>query len=222
MRQFRLLPELILPTIRAVRWGPMAVSGTFSLALLVFTLRPGEPVEIQGVVTWLRIVTVTGIIGSAFLLDDPSRPTTEAVTCSILLRRILRAAVALPPMAAWWGTALVYAMSLLPSEAPLPIRALTLEAAALFCVTMAMAAASIRHRPEWAAGTVVAPALFVMIGIGLALPDGLALFVDPPNPPISTTSDWHAAHQRWGGVLCLAILVVLFESRDPARGLSLR
>jgi hypothetical protein len=47
-------------------------------------------------VVWLRITMVVGALGYAFLLDDPSEPTTQAVTGSLLLRRALRVALLLP------------------------------------------------------------------------------------------------------------------------------
>jgi hypothetical protein len=100
----------------------------------------------ERLVLWLRIAMTVGALGCAFLLDDPSEPTTEGVAGSLLLRRSLRVALLLPATAAWWA-ATVWRVRAVHPGLPLPVAALTLEAAALLAVTVALAAAGSRLSP---------------------------------------------------------------------------
>ena len=160
-RQLRLIPPLLVPTARAVAWWPPLAAFTVSLGLLALAVRPGSVLEAEELVQWLRIAIVTGALGCAFLLDDPSEPTTEGVAGSLLLRRALRVALLLPATAAWW-VAVVWRIRAVYPAVSLPIAAFTLEVAALLAVTMALAAAGSRLAPERRGGVVAAPALLAL------------------------------------------------------------
>jgi fluoroquinolone transport system permease protein len=207
-RQLRLVPALLVPTARAVGWAAPLAAFALSLGLLVLAVRRGQA---SSAVVWLRITMVVGALGYAFLLDDPSEPTTEAVAGSLLLRRALRVALLLPATAAWWAAA-VWRVRVVHPGAPLPVAALTLEAGALLAVTVALAATGSRLAPEQRGGVVAAPALLAVTGAAILLPARVALYALPGNP------GWDGAHQRWALLLGLALAAFAAASRDPAHG----
>jgi hypothetical protein len=210
LRQLRLVPALLVPTVRAVGWAPPLAAFTLSLGLLVLTVERVQGLQAGGLVVWLRITMAVGALGSAFLLDDPSEPTTEAVAGSLLLRRALRVALLLPATAAWWAAA-VWRVRAVHPAVPLPIAALTLEAGTLLAVTIALAAAGSHLAPERRGGVVATPALFAVTGAGILLPARVALYALPGSP------GWDGAHHRWATLLGLALAAFATASRDPAR-----
>jgi len=208
-RQLRLIPALLVPTARAVAWWPPLAAFTVSLGLLALAVRPGSVLEAEELVQWLRIAIVTGALGCAFLLDDPSEPTTEGVAGSLLLRRALRVALLLPATAAWW-VAVVWRIRAVYPAVSLPIAAFTLEVAALLAVTMALAAAGSRLAPERRGGVVAAPALLALTSAAFLLPARIGLYAQPGS------GVWDGAHRRWALLLGLALVAFAVASRDPA------
>jgi fluoroquinolone transport system permease protein len=164
----------------------------------------------ERLVLWLRIAMTVGALGCAFLLDDPSEPTTEGPAGSLLLRRSLRVALLLPATAAWWA-ATVWRVRAVHPGLPLPVAALTLEAAALLAVTVALAAAGSRMAPERRGGVVAAPALLALASAAFLLPARLALYAQPSG------AAWDGAHRRWTLLLGLALAAFAAASRNPAR-----
>ena len=146
-RQLRLVPALLVPTARAVGWAAPLAGFALSLGLLALAVRPGLELPAGRLVLWLRLAMTVGALGCAFLLEDPSEPTTEGVAGSLLLRRSLRVALLLPATAAWW-VGVVWRVQAVHPGLPLPVAALTLEPAALLAVTVALAAAGSRLAPE--------------------------------------------------------------------------
>jgi hypothetical protein len=208
-RQLRLVPALLVPTARALGWGAPLAGFALSLGLLALAVRPGLELPAGRLVLWLRIAMAVGALGCAFLLDDPSEPTTQAVAGSLLLRRALRVALLLPATAAWWAAALWRVRAVHP-RLPLPVAALTLEAAALLAVTVALAAAGSRLAPERRGGVVAAPALLALASAAFLLPTRVALYAEPGG------AAWDGAHQRWALLLGLALAAFAAASRDPA------
>ena len=208
-RQLRLVPALLVPTTHAVGWGPPLAAFTVSLGLLALAVRPGSVLEAEELEQWLRIAIVTGALGWAFLLDDPSEPTTEGVAGSLLLRRALRVALLLPATAAWW-VAVVWRIRAVYPAVSLPVAAFTLEAAALLAVTLALAAAGSRLAPERRGGVVAAPALLALAFAATLLPGRVALYAQP------VSAAWDGAHRRWALLLGLALAAFAAASRDPA------
>jgi hypothetical protein len=208
-RQLRLVPALLVPTARAVGWGAPLAAFTLSLGLLALAARPGPALPADLLVRWLRITMTLGALGCAFLLDDPSEPTTEGVAGSLLLRRTLRVALLLPATTAWWIAALWRVREVQP-RVPLPSAALTLEAVALLAVTIALAAAGSRLAPERRGGVVAAPALLAVVSAAFLLPSRVALYAQPAS------AAWAGAHQRWALLLALALAAFAAASRDPA------
>lgn len=211
LRQLRLVPALLVPTARAVGWAPPLAAFALSVGLLVLAVRRGQASSAEGLVVWLRITMVVGALGYAFLLDDPSEPTTEAVVGSLLLRRTLRVALLLPATAAWWAAA-VWRVRVVRPGVPLPVAALTLEVGALLAVTVALAGVGTRLAPERRGGVVAAPALFAVVCTVILLPARVALYAMPGSP------GWDGAHQRWAMLLGFALAAFAAASRDPAFG----
>jgi hypothetical protein len=208
-RQFRLVPALLVPTARAVGWAPPLAGFALSLGLLALAVRPGLELPAGRLVLWLRLAMTAGALGCAFLLDDPSEPTTEGVAGSLLLRRSLRVALLLPATAAWWA-GVVWRVRAVHPGLPLPVAALTLEAAALLAVTVALAAAGSRLAPERRGGVVAAPALLALTSAAFLLPAQVTLYAQPGS------ATWDGAHQRWVLLLGLALATFATASRDPA------
>ena len=208
-RQFRLVPALLVPTARAVGWAPALAAFALSLGLLALAVRPDLALPPADLVRWLRLAMIVAALGYAFLLDDPSEPTTEGVAGSLLLRRSLRVVLLLPATAAWWAAVLWRVQEVHP-ELPLPVAALTLEAAALLAVTMALAAAGSRLAPERRGGVVAAPALLALTSAAFLLPARVALYAQPGS------AAWTGAHRRWALLLGLALATFAAASRDPA------
>jgi hypothetical protein len=209
-RRLRLVPALLVPTARAVGWGPPLAAFTVSLGLLALAVRPGLALPTGQLVLWLRIAMIAAALGWAFLLDDPSEPTTEGVAGSLLLRRALRMSLLLPATAAWW-VAVAWRVRAVYPRMPLPFAALTLEAAALLAVAVALAAAGSRLAPERRGGVVAAPVLLALASAAALLPARIALYALPGSP------GWAGAHHRWAMLLGLALAAFAAASRDPAR-----
>jgi hypothetical protein len=208
-RQLRLVPALLVPTFRAVGWAAPLAGFALSLGLLALAVRPGLELPAGRLVLWLRLAMTTGALGCAFLLDDPSEPTTEGVAGSLLLRRALRVALLLPAAAVWWVAVVWRVRAVLPGL-PLPVAAFTLEAAALLAVTVALAAAGSRLAPERRGGVVAAPALLALASAGFLLPAQVTLYAEPGS------AAWDGAHRRWALLLGLALAAFAAASRDPA------
>jgi hypothetical protein len=208
-RQLRLVPALLIPTTRAIGWGPPLAAFTLSLGLLALAVRPGSALAAEQLLLWLRIAMIVAALGWAFLLDDPSEPTTEGVAGSLLLRRALRMALLLPATAAWW-VAVVWRVRAVYPTMPLPVAALTLEAAALLAVTVALGAAGSRLAPERRGGVVAAPALLALASAAGLLPAQVALYAQPGS------AAWYTAHHRWAVLLGLGLAAFAAASRDPA------
>jgi fluoroquinolone transport system permease protein len=209
-RQLRLVPALLVPTARAVGWVPALAAFVLSLGLLALAVRRGLDTPPAELVRWVRLAIIVAALGYAFLLDDPSEPTTEGVAGSLLLRRSLRVvALLLPATAAWW-VGVVWRVQAVHPGLPLPVAALTLEAAALLAVTVALAAAGSRLAPERRGGVVAAPALLALTSAAFLLPAQVTLYAQPGS------AAWDGAHRRWALLLGLALAAFALASRDPA------
>jgi hypothetical protein len=212
-RQFRLVPALLVPIARAVGWVPALAAFALSLGLLALAVRPGLEIAPADLLRWLRLAMIVAALGYAFLLDDPSEPTTEAVAGSLLLRRTLRVVLLLPATAAWW-VAVVWRVRAVHPELPLPVAALTLEAAALLAVTLALAAAGSHLAPERRGGVVAALALLALASAAFLLPARVMLYAPPGG------ATWDGAHRRWAALLGLALAAFALASRDPPTAAS--
>ncbi|MFF9280051.1 ABC transporter [Streptomyces griseosporeus] len=198
---------LIRPTVRALPRGPLlagAVTGLLVAALP--RLLPGLGTPETGAVL-LRVSALAMALGLAFLLDDPSRPTTETTPAGRPLKVGLRAALLAPLAALAWSGALL----LLPRDARPPLAGLTLEAVTLAATALALAAATVRTSAEPEPGRAAAVGLLALVVAGTLLPDRWGLFVAPGSP------QWAAAHGRWAAVLAAAVIVWTVSVPEPLR-----
>jgi len=209
------------PTVRAIRWQPLLGAAGAAAVLVFLTTRTrfvfGAPVPDVGErILWLRMGAILLAMGAAFLLDDPSEETTRHVPTTMLSRRLIRAALAFPIIAAAWAVLLWTALHASIVKQPFPIAALTLEAVGLVAVTLALAVGLRAFVPERLGGVAAAPALLVVVGAmyGLQyLPGHQLLF--PLDPTDRVT--WSQAHDLWRFVALGALLTLVALSLDPGR-----
>ena len=206
----RQLHQLAPALLRSVRWQP-TVAGAAIAAVLLGIRRDhlGHPAQ---AITVLRVVALLLAVGVAFALDDRSRRTVQSVPSPAWWRVVGQASVALVPAVSAWVAALGWVST---RTDDLPVPGLSLEAAALVAVGLALAAGLVRWRDLVDPGTVAGPVLLVS-GLMIAqLPERVALMV-APGPA------WPAAHLRWSALLVAAGAVVLLAVRDPAARSPLR
>lgn len=205
----RVLPSLLAPTARVLPWAPLLTATGLGLAIVsvpaAMSVTLGPP-DLSGL---LRAAAVCGALGMAFGLDDPAARSLETVPTPRPLRYAVRVATLVAAAAAWWAVAL--AVTVAGAEqgigAALPLRGLTLEAAGIAAVALAVAAVRLRLRPD-GGGLVAAPAVLALVLAASALPQRVALFVSPDSDL------WRAAHERWVVVLALAVGALAWASRQ--------
>jgi hypothetical protein len=201
MSQLRQLAPALL---RSVRWQPtVAAAGIAAVILGVRRDHLGHPAQ---AITVLRVVALLLAVGLAFALDDRSRRTVQSVPSPAWWRAAGQASVALVPAVAAWVAALGWVST---RSGDLPVLSLSLEAAALVAVGLALAAGLVRRRDLVDPGTVAGPVLLVSGLIIAELPERFALMVGP-GP------GWTAAHLRWSALLAAAVAITLLAVRDPA------
>ena len=206
----RQLRQLAPALLRSVRWQP-TVAGAAIAAVLLGVRRDHLGHSAQAV-TALRAVALLLAVGVAFALDDRSRRTVQSVPSPAWWRAVGQASVALVPAVVAWVAALVWVST---RTGDLPALALSLEAAALVAVGLALAAGLVRWRDLVDPGAVAGPVLLVS-GLMIAqLPERVALMVGP-GP------GWSAAHLRWSALLAAAVAILLLAVRDPAARTPLR
>ncbi|MEW2358888.1 hypothetical protein [Spirillospora sp. NPDC029432] len=194
---------LVRPLARSLPWRNLAAAGALGLALAA--VPRFADLEAGVILYLLRMAALAGALGAAFVLDDPSRETTEVVPASRALRQALRVAVVLPALAAWW-MALLYVGD--PGHR-LPWAALTLEAVALCALAWAMAGAALRFTASAAPGLAVGGILLVLfIASALIPPD------QTPLVPLGH-SNWSEVHSLWTALLVLSLLSWAATTREP-------
>jgi fluoroquinolone transport system permease protein len=206
----RQLPQLAPALLRSVRWQPtVAAAGIVAVILGVRRDHLGHPAQAMLV---LRVVALLLAVGLAFALDDRSRRTVQSVPSPAWWRAAGQVSVALVPALAAWIAALGWVST---RAGDLPVLALSLEAATLAAVGLALAAGLVRWREVLDPGAVAGPVLLVSGLMVTQLPVRVAVVVGP-GP------SWTAAHLRWSAVLAAAVAVVLLALRDPAARSPLR
>lgn len=195
MRGLRQAALLVRPTVHSLSWAPLAGGSAVALAFLALTD--------QGV-TEFRLAAIGICVGAAFILDDAAATTVASAPTSLLVRRALRVALAVVPLAAVWA--------LLSSFADgVAWWAVSLELAAMLALTLAAAALAGRIRGDGRGGVAAGPALLAFLAAAyLLLPSRWGLFPASPDDPF-----WMAAHQRWALILLAGVLGVLWVGRDP-------
>ncbi|GIJ46556.1 hypothetical protein Val02_34420 [Virgisporangium aliadipatigenens] len=210
------LQALLRPTGRVVGWLPFGVGAGVGLAMAGAASRLFDKLGPADAATLLRMAAVCGALGAAFLLDDPAVRTTRVVAVGRGARLGVRLALVVPVLALWWGAALAIVGSALTAPARLPVGALTVEAAALVCGALAVAAGTVRGAESGRAGPVAAPVVVFGVVVAFQLPYGWALIVPPGD------ARWTDAHQRWGVLVGVGLAGLWWAGREPVRDRAAR
>jgi hypothetical protein len=205
---------LLRPTARAMTWIPLLVAAAIGTAIVAVPVVTGLDLTPNDVANLLRFAAVFAGLGAAFLLDDPAATTTSVVPTPRRLRHAVRFVVAVPVLAVWWGFLWWTTVAgVQPGTAPgWLLRGLTVEAAAVAAVAFALASAALRRLPDGAAGVIAAPALLAAVVSATALPAPVELLVPPGGGP--GAGRWNTAHRWWWAVIAVAVIVVIWTSRD--------
>jgi hypothetical protein len=213
---------LLVPARRLFRWQPLA-GAWLAGAMISFQMTKGYPCLEHGTCLPLaarvgaaRLCAVLLALAAAFLLDDPAEDALAHVPTPRWLIRTIRLAIALPVLAVLW-LAGVWITRRTMVGAGYPIRALTLEAASMCALSLAVAAAAARHGAAGGGGIAGAPSLLVLLA-GLLFASGRWDLL----PESSQLPQWHQAHVLWSVVLLAGLAGLAFWSRDPGRSLRIR
>ncbi|WP_338059281.1 ABC transporter [Streptomyces oceani] len=215
----RLVAVLLRTESRALPWRSPLAAALVGLLLAAVPWAFAPELD-QGVrLNVLRATALCGALAAAFLLDDPARHTTGAVPVPRPLRQALRVGLVLPVAALWWAAALLLSQrgdAAVRAEG-LPYGAVTLEAATLCALAVALSAGVVRCTGVCAPGAGVGGAVLALVVVVMALqPDGFELFVPLRDPR------WEVAHQRWAVLLAVAVLGWAGCAPDPVRRLGRR
>ncbi|GAA4983039.1 ABC transporter [Streptomyces hyderabadensis] len=198
--------QLVGPLWRTLPWRALAAAGTLGLLVAAGPLATGaEPAPWQTLLV-LRGVALIGALGLVFLLDDPARHLTAPVPAPRPVRQALRVALVAPMAVLWWTAVLLLSHS---ASRP-PAGAVSLEAAAVGVLALAVAALAVRLTDEASPGPFVAAALLLIAVLApLLAPEGWALFVQADDPR------WPAGHDRWALLLAVAAVVGALCGPEP-------
>lgn len=199
---------LLVPLARTLPWRALGAAGAVGLLVAAVPRLLGDGSTDWLALNLLRAAALALAAGLAFLLDDPARHTTTPVPVRRPVRQLLRAALVVPFAALFWTAAVL----LVPAAVRPPVGAVTLEAATMFTLALALSAAAIRFREEPRPGTGVTAVLLIGAVLSpLLLPDRWELVV-------TVTDDrWAAAHERWGVLLAAASAVFAMCGMEPVR-----
>jgi len=191
---------LVPPSARTIRWGSFTVvAGVAALAVWTGGRKGANPASFA-----LPVATALLCVWLCFLFDDPAAETSSGSATPLLLRRGVRAAIAVPAAASAW-----FACTWI---GPLtgPTGAMTISFGALVLVALGAGAAAVRVVGGSRSG-LFAAAVVVFVALVLPVAAGRPPTVDPSLPP------WGAPAAYWGLVAALAVAVLVTAHRDPAR-----
>ncbi|MDG4826080.1 hypothetical protein O7635_29885 [Asanoa sp. WMMD1127] len=192
------------PALRATRWTPLLAALLVGYAMLGVPVAATGPLDPLLVVVLLRLAALCAGLGIGFLFDDPARPTTETVPSPAWLPLAARVAGGGVLVAGWWwATLATAAVAAGPAAVGLPRGDLTLEAATVAVVVLAVATVVWRRAARGTVGLVAAPAFLAAAFAAGFLPDRVALLVALDHPA------WSAAHDRWAALLGAAALATV-------------
>jgi hypothetical protein len=194
-------------------WRAIGAAGTLGLLLAAAPRLMGEGADGRLALNVLRASALAFALGAAFALDDPARHTTAVVPTRRAVRHGLRALLVAPLAAVWWTAALL----LVPEGVRPPAADVTVEAATALALALTGAALAVHRGDSARPGQAVAGFLLALAVLGpLLTPGSRALFVTPDD------ARWAAAHDRWGVLLCAAVVVGAACATEPRRRLALR
>jgi hypothetical protein len=221
--QLELVRQLVVPTARSMTWVPLAVAA-LTAPLITHFMAGSSMHGLSDRLNALRIAGVAVAVAMGFVLDDPARDSTQHQPVPLLLRRTLRAGLALPAVALIWAVCLWLGFrtwgqpdpfSGVPSlelAGDLPLAALTLEFAGLVAVALALSAAATPFVPEAMGGVAAGPIVILLALVGALLSAVVPLFVSDPTGP-----RWEMAHKAWWAILATGLAAFALWSGDPGR-----
>jgi hypothetical protein len=205
------VPALLRPTARAMRWRPFLAAAGLGLAVVAVPAAGSVVLTGHDLVTLMRIAALCGALGATFLLDDPATRSLAAVPAGRALRYAVRAGLALPALAAWWAAVLAITVAGTGEEFPtagLRLPGTTLEAAAILALALGLAV--LAGRGADGTGSTAAGAGLLLLTTGIALlPERAALFVVPDDPR------WRTVHGWWALLLATAVVTSVCAAREP-------
>ncbi|MEV0570069.1 hypothetical protein [Dactylosporangium sp. NPDC050588] len=198
-------PALVRPTLRAIRWSPVLGALAAGLAIVSVPAAMTVTLTADNLAALLRLATACAAVGLAFLYDDPAKPTTATAPAPAWHGVAIRTAIGSAVLAAWWVAALAVTLAGAQDGSGdlLPLRALTLDAAAIGALGPAAAVVAWRLAPRGVASPTAAPAVLVALAALAFAPRSAAFFVSVDGP------DWTGAHQRLAAVLAAACLTTV-------------
>jgi len=210
----RIAVRLPGPTLRAVPWAPILAASVVGTGLVGWPALSRDDLSAALLSNLLRLAAVCAAVGAAFLLDDPAARTVQTTPAPRLLRLSMRVAVALPVLAGGWAIAVLSARSA-PNGRQLPWVALSLEAAALIAVALAVAAVQLR-RDDRAAGPLTAIVVLTAAVVAAVLDEPIALFPPPGD------AHWGPTHRWWALIAVSALSLYAWAAHDRNRRRRLR
>lgn len=201
----RQLALMLRPTLRSMRWQPVPVA-VLAAVLLLWWKDPASAVA-SSVVWEVRVAALLLAAGVGGALDDHTRATLSAVPLPLSLRSGVRVGLLVVPTALAWVVLVTWTDRRV--DGALPALALSLEASVVVAVVVATTAVLARWPGLPDPGVVAGP---LLAGFAFGVPDlpGPLALATPLGP------GWTAAHQRWAGLLVLALVVLAAAVRDPA------
>ncbi|MFI1360360.1 hypothetical protein ACH4TV_43300 [Streptomyces sp. NPDC020898] len=215
--RWALLRELAPPALRSARLLPLAIGTALGSAVAVAPTLAGVELEAHDVVLLLRCSMVVMALGVAFVLDDPTGRTTEAVPVPRAWVSLLRCLAAVAVLGAAWAVQLAVAPLAVPAEAraALPMASLTLEPLALAAWALVLGSLGARFTAEGSGGILAGPGMILMAIAAMLLPEEAALFTQPQS------EGWERSHWIWTALLATGTLglgLLLREPRNRGRG----
>jgi len=193
---------------RTVAWAALLACALLCVGIVAVAPLLGDSVPLA---RWPGMGGIALCVGAAFLLDDDAAATVGATPTSLGRRRLLRVALALPPLAAVWAGSLWYATSADGAWfGPDTRAALSLQLGAMLALTLAASAIALRVMPEEQGGWTGAVVPVAVLGAALALPERWTLLAAPGD------GAWSVAQQRWAVLLAIGVLTLVWASREPA------
>ncbi len=207
----RVLYPLVRPTVRAVNWLPLVIGAGLGAALLLVPEALTTKLTEAHLTTLARLAAACAAVGAAFVLDDPATRTIPTVPTARLVRNAVRVVPVAAALAVWWLLLLRLATAAAhhPTVTHLPGGGLSVEAATMAGVALALAAAVQRRSTDGNYGLLAAPGLLAFVALAWVLPRRVALVVGPDDPR------WAVAHQRWTVGLVVALAVFVWAGREP-------
>jgi len=190
---------IVAPMVRVVSLAPLGWAMAGGMALVSVGSR-------SGVALRLTIAGAAVAAATAFLLDDPAAATLAGSPTPLRARRWHRIAVAAVGVPLWWTAAVTVAIA---RTGGLPLRGRALELTVLVAVALAVSSGA-ATTGDRTGGGVAGAACSVA---------GFASTLLPPRwwLPFPTDPGGSGATPRLAVILALAVAVLTWTTRDPAR-----